>query len=332
MITPLRRQKASAIAGFAVFLALALVPLQACSFLGQSDHKQTPVAQTTSVPTLLPRFQGLYEGCAPKKGELCIDRLKQMAAAGFTLVLNYSQLAGTAEQILAYAKQANALRMKIIWAMNNQVFWDGTDLLDYYSSLAKTCNCSDNEGLIHYIVNLVKNLPATWGYYIGDEVSPRDHDRLKVFTDLVKQIDPSHPRLFIAGASSPATASSHLASFVDTAEVIGVDYYPVGSNSMSITATGDVARIVQSIADQNGKQSAMVLQAFSWAQIPNESGRCSPFPACAPFPTEQEMHQMLDLTMSNSHPSLILWYSYFEIVRSDNPSHHWADLVAAAGN
>jgi hypothetical protein len=320
------------IPGFAVFVALAAVLLQSCAFPGQSDGKAATNARAAPVPTLSPRVQGLYEACQLVKGSLCLDRLKQMAAAGFTLVLNYSQLAGTVEQEIAYAKQAHSLGMKIIWAMNNPIFWDGTDLISYYSKLAKTCNCTDNDGFIRYVVSLAKGLPATWGYYIGDEVSPSDHDKLKVFTDLVKQIDPSHPRLFVAGASSPASINSGLAPFVDTADVLGVDYYPVGSDSMSISATGDVAHAVQALANQRGKQSVMVLQAFSWAQYPNESSRCIPFPDCARFPTGDDMRQMRDLVINNAHPQFILWYSFYNIVESDNPSGHWKDLVTAASS
>jgi hypothetical protein len=43
------------------------------------------------------------------------------------------------------------------------------------------------------------------------------------------------------------------------------------------------------------------------------------------------MRGMLQLALANSRPQLVLWYSYFDIARSDNPSGHWADLVAAAG-
>jgi len=36
------------------------------------------------------------------------------------------------------------------------------------------------------------------------------------------------------------------------------------------------------------------------------------------------------MLLENSHPVFILWYSYFDILKSSDPAGHWADLVAAA--
>src|SRR5579883_10363 len=106
--------------------------------------------------------QGLYESCSPSKGEICLNRLEQMAAAGFTVVINYNQLDATAAQELAYAQKAHELGMKIIWDMDDPVFRNAGNILRQYQTLAATCNCSDDAGFIRYYVNLVKNLPATW--------------------------------------------------------------------------------------------------------------------------------------------------------------------------
>jgi hypothetical protein len=243
-------------------------------------------------------------------------------------VLNYSQLYGTEAQQRAYADKAAALGIKIIWGMSNPVFWNGTDLRQTFGALAATCACSDNAGFITYLVKLVKTFPATWGYYVGDEVKPGDLEKMKAFAGLVKQTDPSHPRLFIS-AEDIATLGSNLTPFEDTAEVLGADNYPV--STWPISTLGTIARSVQKVANATGKQSAMVLQAFSWGQYPSETWRCSPFPACTHFPTQAEMREMRDLVLKNAHPAFLLWYSYFNILRSDDPAGHWADLVQAAG-
>ncbi len=323
MIKTLKKLNTSIVGGLIVLIAFTSLALSACSFLGMSGDNQ---GMNLYVP---PDGQGLYESCPLVNGSPCLDRLKQMAAGGFKLVLNYDQLYGTAKQQLTYAEQAHSLGIKIIWAMNDPVFWNGTDLVNYYSDLAPTCHCSDNNGFIHYVVSLVKDLPATWGYYIGDEVPPGNHAELKKFTDLVHQIDPKHPRLFVSCGQCDQSDPPYVASLipmVDTADVVGTDYYPVGTYD-SITTTGDAAQAVQSIADQNSKQSAMVLQSFAWPEYHGHN--CDPWPSCAPFPTKDQMQQMLSLTLQNSHPDLVLWYSYFDILRSDNASAHWTDLVAA---
>ena len=275
--------------------------------------------------------QGLYESCSPSKGEICLNRLEQMAAAGFTVVINYNQLDATAAQELAYAQKAHELGMKIIWDMDDPVFRNAGNILRQYQTLAATCNCSDDAGFIRYYVNLVKNLPATWGYYIGDEVQSSDQPRLKAFSDYVRGLDPSHPRLIVQGAISAQSAQDNLTPFVSSADVLGVDFYPVGADDMSIGDTGAIAHTVQTIADQHNKQAAMVLQAFSWSQYPASSGVCSPYPSCAPFPTEEQMSQMFNATIQNSTPTLILWYSYYNVIQSNNPRQNWNNLIQAAG-
>lgn len=136
--------------------------------------------------------------------------------------------------------------------------------------------------------------------------------------------------MFIAGTLANAYSNPDLLTFADGDEVEGQDFYPIGVHYLvPYTQTGAVAHAAQSLADQAGRQSAMVLQAFSWQQD-YPPARCMPYPQCAPYPTEDQMHQMLVMTLQNAHPRLVLWYSYFDIINSDNPEQHWRDLVNAA--
>jgi hypothetical protein len=144
----------------------------------------------------------------------------------------------------------------------------------------------------------------------------------------VKQLDPSHPRLFVA-SENESTVGSNVQPFVDTADVLGADFYPI-STSDPITAVGDVSRSVQSVTNRYNKQAILVLQAFSWANYPKETWVCPHFPGCARFPTEDELRQMRDLAINNAHLQFILWYSYFDIFRSDHAASHWANLIEAA--
>jgi len=303
---------------------LALVTLIAAVMPDCSPLRQSSV---NSVPTVPP--QGVYESCPPHDSRQCLDRLTQIARAGFQIILNYDQFHGTANRELEYAAVAHSLNVKIIWGMSDPVFWNGTDLRRHFSELGATCACTDNRGFISYMVNLVKELPATWGYYIGDEARATDRSKVEAFATLVRQLDSSHPRLYIAGGDS-STLGSNLEPFADTAEVIGADYYPI-STGASLDTVGPVAQAVQSVADQQARHSAFILQAFSWGQYPTDSWVCSPFPRCARYPTESEMRMMRDLVLSTAHPVMLLWYSYFDILRSDDPARHWSDLIAAAG-
>ncbi len=308
---------------------LLIVVLPACSSSDSSNQRgaasSTPRVSPTPRSSLPP--QGVYESCAPSEGASCLERLQQIAQGGFQLVLNYNQLYGSEAQQRAYAARAQALGIKIIWALSDPAFWNGTDLRAQYGALAQTCACSDNAGFISYVVKLAKGFPATWGYYVGDEVKPENLEQMKAFADIVHQADASHPRLYIS-SEDKTTLGANLAPFGDTAEVLGGDNYPV--STWPITTLGPIAQGVQTVANKYHKRSAMVLQAFSWSQYPSETWRCSPFPSCTHFPTQAEMRQMRDLVLANAHPALLLWYSYFNILRSDDPAGHWADLVHAA--
>lgn len=303
----------------AALVALATTVLSACA---------SPISQNAQYDGPLPP-QGVYEECPPRLGSPCLTRLRQIADAGFELVLNYNLLGGNAAEVLAYAEQAHSLGIEIIWPLNNPVFWDGANLRRYYGELAESCQCSNNAGFIHYVVDLAKGAPATWGYYVGDEVPSSQQSRMKPYASLLKRLDPTHRQLFVSSENF-SSRGENLAPFADTADVIGADYYPVG-DSQSIAATGVVARSIQAIANQHHKQSMMVLQAFSLGLIKGRTPKCSPLPGCARFPTSDEMRQMRDLVLMNSHPQIILWYSLHDISRSRDPSLYWANLVAAAG-
>lgn len=308
-------------------LEIALSFLLIAALLYSYSFLKSQRPSSTKVPVLHPLMQGLYESCPLENGTECLNHLDQMATSGFTFVLNYDQLYGSAEQEAAYAKKAQLLGMKVMWGMSDPAFWNGTYLPGYFKTLARTCACSDNTSFIRYVVNLVKPFPGTWGYYIGDEVKSSDHDRFKVFSDLIKQLDPAHPRLYISGEDS-SSMGANLKPFTDSADFVGSDIYPV-STSQSLEAAGAISHAIQMVADQSHKPSVMTLQSFSWSEYPKNSWVCSPFPYCAHFPSRDDMRYMRDLVMNNAHPQILLWYSYFDIFRSDNPTVHWNNLVSA---
>jgi hypothetical protein len=276
--------------------------------------------------------QGVYEDCAPSDGNArCLRRLHSIAAGGFSLVIDYSQFYGSAADELAYASTAKSLGIRVIWNFSEPAFWNGSDLRRHFPGLAATCGCVDNAGFVRYAVSLVRDLPATWGYYVGDETPPSDHDRLRDLTHRIATLDPTHPRLFVGvGDPSLALTRSAIAPFADAAEILGGDYYPV-STGVPLARAGDAAKNVGRVAAWMRRRCAVVIQAFDWSQYPGEAHVCAPYPACARYPSEYEMREMRDLAVANAHPALILWYSYFDVVRSNAPKRHWSDLVEAAG-
>ncbi len=305
---------------------LLLITLISCDTTGQKAGPRI------SGITLPPDGQGVYDSCVVDDPD-CVNHLNIFAAGGFKLVMNYAQMYASASDQLSYAQEAHAHGIKIIWSMNDVTYRNGKDLRKRFTSLARTCNCVDNAGFITYVVNLVKNLPATYGYYIGDEVDPHEKVTPGVhwLASLIKSLDPNHPRLTVgASTDTPSQISYYYPpSMMDTADIIGADYYPYGyvTTGTNINTLADkVAHNLQTIADQHDKQYYMVLQAFTW-----EQHLCNPWPSCAPFPSYVQMRAQRDEVLKNSHPRFILWYSYFDLLKSDNPGKHWADLVAGAG-
>ena len=266
---------------------------------------------------------GIYEGCSPNdvSVETCLSRLNDMAAAGFKLVINYDELYGDASFQEAYFDRVQSLGMKVIFPLSNPAFYNGTDLNTVFPKLVEKCNCDDDNGFIKYLVNLVKNQPALWGYYIGDEVDTSDHNAMKSkLADVVHQQDPNHPRLFIDNPGRPVGVWRGNSPFFDTAEVIGTDFYPVRINSPyypTIDRTANIASGTQAYANAHKEDSAIVLQAFSYSEYQKPG---------SPYPTADQMNYMLSQTLKNSRPRIILWYSYYDIMSSDNPQQRWSDL------
>lgn len=293
------------------------------ALLGSLTVVATATAAAGTAQASLPP-QGLYEGCAPKSATMnCGQRLQNMGGAGFKYVLNYSAWYGSAAEVRNYADQAAAAGMQVIWPLNHTAWRNGAELADIYPGLAADCGCTSNDDFRDYAVNLVKDHPATWGFYVGDEQLPTAENvaKIKALSDQVKSIAPDKPTLFV---TLPRTnLEAHLAPFLSAADVGGTDYYPVGLEA-DLSRFAGVASENRRVTRAHGKSPAMVLQAFSWQQY---------YPSTYPnarFPTRSEMQQMRDLAITHGQPSMVLWYAYHDVLESSDPAGNWANLKAAA--
>jgi hypothetical protein len=266
------------------------------------------------VPALPP--QGLYEGCAPgASGDTCIEHLAAIRAAGFRYVLNYSAWYGSPTEILRYADAAAKLGLQLIWPLNNPAWRGLGDLDTTYSSLVGGDAGLSNAELTLLAVRLVANHPATWGFYIGDELPAAEVGRVRDLSATVRGLAPEKPQLYIA---RPGIAK--LQPFAGIADVAGADTYPIGSGD---PAVGPVARSAQAAATGAGARTAMVLQAFSWSQY-------APTIHTPRYPNFHSLRAMRNEAIHYAHPSMILWYSYQDILRSEAPRTHWRNLTNAA--
>lgn len=275
---------------------------------------------TTAEAASLPP-QGLYEECAPANQAQCAGELAKMGTAGFRLALNYTAWYGSAAEIQAYAHEAHAQGIKLIWPLNDSAWRGDSSLIAEYPALAATCACTTNEGFVRYAVSLVRSLPATWGYYVGDELDPSDAPAVASLAAQVRAVDPLHPLLYIS--QSVPDVFANLKPFAASANVVGADVYPVGAGSL-VSVVSRVATEIKQVARRTDKRAAIVLQAFSWAQYPAELQAIDP-----DWPTGEQMRSMRDRAAA-SDPSMILWYNLSDIESSSDPAGHWRELVTGA--
>lgn len=269
-----------------------------------------PQASAARLPT-----QGLYEGCPPQTAEACAARLESIRAAGFSLVLNYSSWYGEPAEILRYADAAEARGLRLIWPLNHPVWRGLGDFSTTYPDIAEGSDEISNTALIAHAVALVAEHPATWGFYIGDEAPTLEAGRVEALSRVVRAIAPDRPQLYVA---RPGVA--RLAPFAGLADIAGATVYPIGSGDPPVARA---ARSALRAASAGGAQTAMVLQAFSWSQY-------RPSTAPAPFPSARALRAMRDAAIRHADPAMILWYSYQDILRADQPWCRWQQLRRAA--
>jgi hypothetical protein len=268
--------------------------------------------------------EGVYESCALYRNlDICIARLSQIRSGGFDTVLNYAQFHATAAELRAYADAAHSLGLDLIWPLKDQQWWGHGKLAGEYPMLASSCGCSSDRDFVRYVVGLARSHPATWGYYVGDEALPRQARAIVGFSKRVHRLDPEHPRLYVE-VGDLRSLSRRLTRFAPGADVVGATTYPVGT-VQDLNAVAEVSGVVKSTAERASRSSAIVLQAFSWDQYPGDASAIRlPDPV---WPSGEEMRTMR--TLAGGH-DLVLWYSFFDIERSDQPELHWADLVSAS--
>jgi hypothetical protein len=299
------------------------------SILGSSAFSEERVI--TTIP------QGIYQdcnldghGCSGPAGDTATGQLDKIAAANFSVVLNYSVFWGTEEEVLAYAAYANSHDVKIMWAFNDPAFAKYADksgeyLIKDYGEIAATCGCSTNRGFLEYLVNLVKNLPATYGYSIGDEPTPDTAANVQNLYDIIWALDSKHPQMVNAtwhNANNPSLAN--LQKYLDPfafADILGADYYPVGTGAPA-SDTARAASDVHTIATTYWKPAEMALQAFNWGQY-SEDGVCSGS-ECT-YPTRRQLQTMLRDAVNDAHPSIVFWYDYWDTVDAGQ----WNNFVRA---
>jgi Ni/Co efflux regulator RcnB len=254
-------------------------------------------AHKASVP-----LTGIYDSCQvsspqPKRAlPDCADRLTALSQGGFDVVLNYANGGSTIDDAVAYAQQAEQVGIKVIWNLAT------------YHNLNTGQNVPVGPKLD--LVRATMDLPATWGYYIGDE-HPEDRPLVADVSSAVRNIT-NLPLLYVSRPNP-----SKLEPFKGLADYLGPDSYPVGPFDKP---TCDTARWASRMVPNN---LTMVLQAYSWSiDYPNLNPQ---------WPSAGEMRQQRNQAMRCGDPKLLLWFCFHCVTDyNPNPDSYYRQLAWAA--
>lgn len=266
--------------------------------------------------------QGVYDQCAPAtQMDVCREHLQRLSAAGFKVILNYTTWSATPQELGAYADAAAAAGVKVLWPLNAAAWRDGSSQPAAYKRLASGCTCGDD--VLTWLLGFLKDHPATYGWYVADELGRDQQAAVQSLAAKVRSLDPHHP-LVIVQNGMHGVLGGDITPFLSSSDIAGADVYPAGTGQGADYVGSSMAAAQQQTAAA-GKRFVAVLQSFSWGAYPSQSPTQTPR-----WPTAAEMQAYRDATLRQSSPSLILWYSLNDIERSDDPGRRWSDLVAAA--
>jgi hypothetical protein len=263
-------------------------------------------------------LSGIYDSCVmPERGfgepVSCGERLRLIREGGFGLVLNYNTAEMSVADNLAYANLAQSMGLKVAWSLAGR-----------HATLASNLD----------LVRATSGHPATWGYYIGDEVRPQEGlAQVRQLSNSVRALT-NKPLLYV---SRPVR--SELRPFKGLADYLGPDSYPVGPIDPPTCPTarwasqmvrkpagpGREYRRARKSGGRGRSRLAIVLQAFSWSvDFPQVNH---------PWPSAQQMRQMRTAATRCGQPELILWFCFHCITRySPNPQGFWRDVAWAAND
>jgi hypothetical protein len=152
-------------------------------------------------------------------------------------------------------------------------------------------------------------------------IGPNDQAGISSYVAQIKQADPSRPVML--GAAN-GDQRHRYQGIVDLA---AQEFYPVSTspllpanaNQPTWDSIDQAAADSQSTADQAGKASAVILQAFTWGDNVDDGsaiGVCSSADTTAScnaklrYPSGAEQLALRNAVLRNAHPQLILWYSF----------------------
>jgi hypothetical protein len=272
-------------------------------------------------------LEGIFESC-PLDGSMqtCTHRLDLMRQGGVQVVVIAASGASMAS-LQNYADAAQSRGMFVMWEISDPGWWQQPPTSDGVAStfpaFASACGCDQSGTLLAYMVSWLGSLPGTYGYYAVDDwmLGPDDEAGVATYVRRIKQRDSTHTIMIGSGDQSETD------TYQPISDVIGTMIYPVttdrltplSANLATWRGVAESATEAQRSGDTAGKESAFILQAFTWGDNIDDGiaiGACSPTDdkwTCyrrLRYPAAAEQRELRDVVLRHSHPKLVLWWSF----------------------
>jgi hypothetical protein len=242
-------------------------------------------------------------------------------------VVVISASSGSLNSLASYAAAARSLGMSVMWELSDPSWWQNpstsTSAASSFPAFAAGCGCNQNGPLLAYTIHWLSQLPGTYGYYAADDsmLSPGDQGGVAQYVAQIRQQDPAHTVMIgVADESQGGT-------YQRIADLIGTEIYPVTTDPlMPASANQDTwdsvaqwASDTQHSANAAGKQSAFILQAFTWGDNLSDGqaiGACTARDSQSScysklrYPSGSEQLKLRNEVLLHAHPKLILWWSF----------------------
>jgi hypothetical protein len=334
------------------FRRLALAAVASATLLASSVS--APSASAATLPT-----QGIFESC-PLDSALatCEQRLSVMHSGGLQVVVTPPSGASL-DSLSQYAAAAHGVGLSVMWELSDPAWWQqpssGTGAASDFSQFASACGCSTNGALLGFMLHWLGSLPGTYGYYAADDsmIGPNDQAGISSYVAQIKQADPARPVMI--GAANGAQRHQ----YQGVVDLAAQEFYPVSTSSLLPASANQptwdsidqAAADSQSTANQAGKASAVILQAFTWGDnvddgraigVCNSADTTASCSAKLRYPGGAEQLALRNAVLRKAHPQLILWYSfqgtygyaqdpgsYYATPTPTEAASRWAGLSAA---
>jgi hypothetical protein len=310
-------------------LAAATLSLAVAAVCLQAAGAQTPpppparVAEVDGEGRLLVRgvptfLHGWYSDGDP-------GRLERLAAAGFDAVLDYGLTARPLAATRRYLDRAQALGIHVIGCLN-----DVYPSARYRTSLG---SWEGNAAILEGVITALRDHPAIIAWYNNDELPEALAPEIRAYSSRIRELDPSRPQLLVHDRPEA------LPAFLDTAELFGIDRYPIPMHR-----PGAVVTALRQSRDAVGARPLFaVLQDFAWYQHhpvqeprwgdPLASDRAR-LPTAEEWeqgrpPSEAETRAMLHLALVEGAGG-VLWWSLYNLEFLPDRAERWAAATRLA--